>query len=44
MGTVAVALISAKILSDTVKYFDYYGMSSQPRIATFIAVGTPLAV
>lgn len=40
MGSVLVAFIMVKILADTTKYFDYHGLSGQPKIGAGIIVGT----
>lgn len=44
VGSACVAIVTTKILRDTVKYYDYYGYHAQPKVAIGIGIGTTLAV
>jgi hypothetical protein len=43
MGSAFVAIVTAKIMADTVKYFDHYGYRGDPKLAFGIAIGTTAA-
>jgi hypothetical protein len=43
IGSVFVALVTTKIISDTVRYYDHYGYTD-PVVATGIGVGTTAAL